>query len=223
MENKGSDEKVRIVRYYALTLRKKLGDTNDTAALSWSMRGIYPRCNIYTSNKAFTDGKPNYDFIITAPFDIITLEMVLVHLEEIIEAENGAKFTIDCLNNKIENKERKSELFLQARMTIGKDDNGIIYIAVTEEGKKKIKFDLVPTTPYFKYYNKSGEQIKDESILSKYYAKGYLRNLREFLYNDIVRIAVNATMVDNPNIKRNNRNSKKENTEKKSDDFEDLF
>lgn len=205
-----NNERIRIVRYSALNLRKKLGDTGDTATLQWGMRGVYPRITVYTSNKdAFVDSKPNYNFIITAPFDVVTLEMLLTRLEELLSADNNTKYSMDCLNNKVENGERKDELYIQARVTVGKDDLGVIYIAVTEEGKKKIKFDLLPNSVYFTYQDNEGNKIKDPAILSKLYVKSYIKVLRNLVMKDTVDINKSVVEVDKPDIKRTyNRNAK---------------
>lgn len=206
------DDKVRIVRYLPLNIRKNIPDTKDVAMLQWSMRGIYPRITVYTStNNAFKDKKLDYNFIITAPFDIITLEMLIIKLEELLEANNNTRYVIDCLNNKIENGERKDELITQAKVVVGKDDQGLMYISVLEEGKKKIKFELLANMKYFKYYNSNNELIKDTAELSKLYVKSYIKTLREFMYNDIIKVAVVTVEVNKPGT----RNKPKEQPEVK--------
>lgn len=197
------EERVKIVRYAPLTLRKNIGDEGDSASLSWSIRGIYPRITVYTSNqKAFVEGKPNYDHIVTAPFDIVTLGLVLDKLEDLLEAPNNTRFSIDCLNLKVKDGVRTNELFVQATVIVGKDDTGLMYIAATEQGKKKIKFELLPNTKFFTYYDNDDNKITDPATLSSIFARSYLYTLRNILYRDVIKLLSTTVDVAKPNIQR---------------------
>lgn len=183
---------VRISRFNRLTIRTFLDkddrDNKDTASLSWSIRAEYPRITVYTNNsKWYVDNKIDYNYVITAPFDIIGLEVFLGRFESVIKANPGTKYRVDCLNTKFENGTRTKEIYTQATVICGKDNNGIIYLAVLEEGKAKIKFDLLPSR-FFKYYDANGVEIKDKSVLSQMYATAYLKILRDYLYTDLITI-----------------------------------
>ena len=197
------EEKVKIVRYSSLSLRKYIKEEKDSASLQWSTRGMYPRITVYTSNNnAFVNNKLNYDFVITAPFDIITLQMFINLLKQVCKDESNTRYTIDCLNTRVVNGVRTNEKYVQAKVIIGKDDNGIIYIAATEDNKKRIKFTLLPNLDFFKFYNKDGSIIKDPATLSVLYTEAYIKSIETLLVTDTLLLSKKETDVDKPNISR---------------------
>lgn len=205
------EDKIKIVRYASLSLRKWIPDEKDSATLVWSTRGLYPRITVYTSNNnAFVNSKPNYDYIITAPFDIITLQMFIKQLKNILKEPENTKYAIDCLNTKVENGVRTNEKYVQAKVHIGKDDNGVIYIAATEDNKKKIKFTLLPNMEFFKFYDKAGQLIKDNKILSALYTEAYIKSIETLLVTETLLLSKKEVDVDKPNITREKKPAKRE-------------
>ena len=208
------EEKVKIVRYASLNLKKWMQEEKDSATLTWSTRGIYPRITVFTSsNNSFVNNKPNYDFIITAPFDVVTLQMFVNQLKKVCKDPNNTRYTIDCLNTKVENGVRTNEKYVQAKVHIGKDDNGVIYIAATEENKKKIKFTLLPNMGFFTFYDKDGTIIKDESKLSLLYTEAYIKSIETLLINDTLFLSKKEVDIDKPNIIRENKPKRSYNNE----------
>ena len=209
------DNKVKIYRFAALTLKRQIPEEKDSASLVWSMRGSYPRVTVYTSNtKCYTpDNKPDYGYIITAPFDIVTLMYFLQVLNMVnTDPKKGTEFAIDCLNTKIENGVRTNEIIVQAEVRVGKGDDGVIWIAVTEDGKKKLRFSLLPNNQWFKYKDQDGNLITDKAFLSKIFTTSYIETIKRLMlpkYSEYV----GEVMVDKPNIIRevkndNNRTTK---------------
>jgi hypothetical protein len=171
---------VEIAKFVTFNLRKQVGETEkDTALLTWSTRKGFPRITVWAAPSVMTeDGKIDYSKVITAPFDYITLGILLDKLEECIKSDKEMKHTIDCLNIKFSNGARTDEIYTQAKVIVGRDPNGVIYISAIEENKPKIKFELVPTT-WFKFYKpNSNEEIRERRELSASYSKSYLENLR---------------------------------------------
>lgn len=181
-------EKTKVVRtrFSKLSISKhiELEDGNkDSATLTWSTRNGYPRITVYTSNKKASspDGKMNWDFIITAPFDYITLQMFLSNLKDIIDGPNEKRSTINCYNTKYENGNKTNDVELQAKVIVGKDRDGVVYLTAIEEGKRSVKFDLLPSTIWFKFFDTNNNEITDKAVLSKAYANGYYNVMSKLL------------------------------------------
>jgi len=179
--------KAQIVKFSPLRLRKNLED-GEFALLTWSSRNGYPRITVFTENKNKTE---TFDFnrMISAPFDYTTLNSFIEMFETVINGEKDKSYKLDCFNMKYVNNERTDEKYLQASVTIGKNKNGIVFLAVVEEGKPKIAFDLNYTT-FFKVY-KDNEPVTDAGELSCLYAKGYIRTLKKIVGIRMVEETVN--------------------------------
>lgn len=196
------EEKVKIIRYASLNLKTKTDDNQDSATLTWSTRGLYPRITVYTSDKnSFVNNKPNYDFIITAPFDVVTLQIFVNQLKKVCKDPNDTRYTIDCINTKIVNGVRTNEKYIQAKIYIGKDSDGVIYIAVIEDNKKKVKFTLLPNMDFFTFYDNDGSIIKDKGKLSLFYTEAYVKSIETLLINDTLLLSKKEVEVDKPGIK----------------------
>lgn len=191
-------EKVRFRRFNTLALYNR--ENNDRAKLDWSIRGFYPRITVYTGEDAFVDNKPNYDKIIIAPFSITTLGYLITNLELCNNTKEPTHNRIDCYNTKVVNGVRTDEKYIQASVEVGKDEEGVCYIKVSEENKRTIKFKLLPNTVWFKYYDKSGEQIKDNGVLSKIFTRGYIRTIRKLILDDSDNYNTTETLLDPPNV-----------------------
>jgi len=173
------------VPFAALKLKADYGD-GDGATLNWSVRNGYPRITIFTDNKN-NEGSFNYDKMITAPLDYMAIMSYIDMFQEVIDGPNDNKKEIDCYNTKYENGVKTNEIRLQGTAVIGKDKDGVMYIAAIEEGKRKIKFPLNFVTWYKLRVN--GEYLT-ESQTSIMYAKSYVkvldRIISRFIYDDTI-------------------------------------
>jgi len=169
--------KVSIIKFTPLTLRKQYDD-EDYGLLTWSVRNGYPRITVFTSN-AHKSETFDYNTMITAPFDYANIEILLDYFEQVIDAPNDTVFKIECFNTKFVNNERTNDIELQSTVSIGKDKEGMIYLAVLAEGKRKVKFDLKGSR-YHKYIV-NGEVLTDDAAISKKVATGYLKVARKLL------------------------------------------
>lgn len=201
------DNKVKIYRFAALSLRRQIVEEKDSASLTWSMRGAYPRITVHTSNsKFYVDGKLDYNFIITAPFDIVTLMYFLQVLSMVnSDPKKGTEYAIDCLNTKVVDGVRTDEVYVQAEVRVGKGEDGVVWIAVTEDGKRKLRFSLLPNNQWFKYKNQDGNLITDKAFLSKIFTTSYIEAIKRLMlpkYSEYVTEVV----IDKPNIVREVKN-----------------
>lgn len=187
IKEKGIPE-VEIAKFTSLSIRKQVGETErDTALLMWSTRKGYPRISVYTHPSIKNEkGGMDYSKIITAPFDYITLGILFSYLDAAIKTDGEYQQVIECLNVKYVDGVKTTKVYTQAKVMVGKDTNGIIYISAIEEGKTKIKFELLPTR-WFKFYKtNSAEELTDKKVLSKSYALSYLECLRKLFADRMV-------------------------------------
>lgn len=191
---------VKFIQFAALNIQKDImnDEKKDKAQLQWSSRMGYPRITIFTTDKMQDEnGKFDYNKMIKAPFDFVTIDIFMQRFKTVLESKEEVKFVIDCFNNKFVNNERTNELELVAKVTIGRDSEGVVYLAVTEDNKKKIKFELMPSK-YFKIYDKDNDPITDKRILSNLYARAYYKRL-DFILNINSNNAVNKDkMISGP-------------------------
>jgi hypothetical protein len=186
---------VKFIKLTPLSLRKDYKDNNDKddyGLLAWSIRAGYPRINVYTSNSnKQPNAKFNYDTFITAPFDYVTFGILMDRIEKVIASKDEIKYTIDCNNIKFENGVKTNTIYLQAKVHVGRDKEGVIFIAAIEEGKRKLKFYLMPSDKWFVFYDDLNNIITDKRILSTLYAKSYLDLLKSIMskeaYTDMVK------------------------------------
>ena len=177
-----------------LSLFKEL-DGDNYATLKWSVRNGYPRVTVFTENNVMLPaGKMDYSKVITAPFDAITLNGILILFEGIINSKEKKHITVNCYNAKYENNVKTNDVALQGKFVIGKDENGINYMAVTEEGKPKIKFELAPSKKWFKFLGDNGDEMAN---LSNAYATGYIKLLTSALEHVIKTDITVSTIEDN--------------------------
>ncbi len=189
--------KVKLVKFAILTLRKNYEDeSNDYGLLQWSIRNGYPRISIFTTSKKSDHIGFDYGTLITAPFDYITLGVLFDKFKEIIDSPVDTKHVINCYNAEFKNGEKTGKDILQSRVAIGKDKGGIVYISVVEEEKKKIKFDLLPSDRWFKFFDNTGAEITDKAELSKVYAKSYLRTLIKLMESELLKDSTNEVSLE---------------------------
>jgi len=169
----------KIVSFGALSL---YADTDDEhyGTLSWSIRKGYPRITVYTDNSNDKKGEFSYDKLITAPMDSVVVNMVLDSLLESIEGTTDTKNATECYNVKYVDNKPTDEIYLQATIVTGKDANGVVYLGAIQEGKKRVKFELLPRDKWHKF--KTGDTtITDKAKLSARFAKAYHARLKALM------------------------------------------
>lgn len=212
--------KAQIVKFAPLRLRKDRED-GEYALLTWSSRNGYPRITVFTENKVKQE---TFDFnrMINAPLDYTTLNTFIGMFEKVIAGEKDKSYKIDCFNLKYVNNERTNEKYLQASITIGKNKDGVVFLAVVAEGKPKISFELNYTT-FFKVY-KDGEPITDRSELSCLYAAGYLRTLKKIVGSRLIEETINKNTLATTNpVAATTTQASKTNVDSNGINPDDLF
>lgn len=194
MEKNQQQKRTEYSQINKLSLFKNL-DGNKGASLKWSVRNGYPRVTVFTDNNALLpNGKLDFNKVITAPFDVITLNSILHMFRSIIAGAEKKMVTVNCYNAKYENNVKTNEVVLQGKFIFGEDDKGINYMAVAEEGKPKIKFDLLPDSKWFKFLGTNGDEI--HSGISDSYATGYIELLKSALEH-VIKSDITINVVDN--------------------------
>ena len=224
--------KVKMVKFAPLTLGKDVIDEKtqekDRPTVRWSMRGNYPRATVFTSsNLQDKEGKFDYNKMIIAPFDILTIQLFINQVKELLDKKEKSSYKeINCLNTKFKDGERTNEKFVQATVRVGIDKDGVAYLVVMAEGKPKIKFDILPPE-WFEFKDDNGDIITHPSKLSREYAKVYIRTLELLLESEVENYKT-VEMIDGPKRKGNMKNTYKpkpkqdENKEKDNATSEDV-
>jgi len=179
---------VVIVRFAQFALRKYIeidSGTNETALLQWSIRDGHPRVEVFTGNVDLRT-TPDYSKMIKGALDYITLAVIFNSAREIIIGDDDKKYVYNCYNAEFVDGERTGNTILQARITIGKDKAGVIYMSVTEDNKKKIKFDILPNK-WIKYFDTEGVEITDKRKLSRMYAMEYFNLLQKCMDEQAIK------------------------------------
>lgn len=187
------ENRVKRVKYAPLTRRKVLDETTgEYASLQFTMRMNYPRICVYTKNlprKFESEYKKeeviDWNTIIIAPFKTDMFMNLLEDIEEAINSKESVKYITECLNVKWVNGEKTKDIYTQASVTVGKDDKGVVYIAVTEDKKRKVKFDLLPDNVWFRKKDTNGDLVTDLGKLSVKYSKAYLRMIRVLFEDEL--------------------------------------
>lgn len=180
MAQKEKNTNVKIAKFLSLSLSKWIEEDKGFANLQWSVRNSYPRITVFCSNHVKKeDGTMDYSKIITAPFTLPTIFIFTRYLRLMINDKEPGYYTIECYNTKFVDGKRTDEIYLQSKVIVGKDDKGVLYLSAIEEGKRSIKFELLPDSRWFKFYDKKGNEIVDKADLSKSYALAYVKVLED--------------------------------------------
>lgn len=171
--------KVKIVKFLPLSLYKDKDD-NAYANLSWSIRMGYPRVSVYTDNRRDMKGSFDFNKLITAPFDAITINTFLDNFKRVILNKDAIKLSIKCFNVKYVNDVKTDQVYLQATVICGKDADGVIYLAVVSDDKEKVKFELLPGK-WHVFVDENGGEISNKGELSYIHAMAYYNRLKSLM------------------------------------------
>lgn len=91
------------------------------------------------------------------------------------------EFVLDFAENGSNGESRRMELrtgppnktFPQSVFIVGKEENGVIWVAIHQKGRPAKKFHVMPSV-YFEYHDSQGNPL-DSGLVSKLYAKGYFK------------------------------------------------
>lgn len=146
--------------------------------LRWKINNGYPRLEARVNLP--TPPEHPMDRVIVAPLNYFALNMIIGFIEAIITAENSTVYKTEHKNTLWENGVKTDKITIQAVTYIGKDENGVIFIALTSGDKPKVKFELLPDEKWYNFSTSKGVLTKGE--LSAISTKGYLEQLKS-IYN----------------------------------------
>lgn len=183
MNNNGP---VQMIKFAPLQLKHGYTDSDgndDFGILGWALRGPYPRCTVYTKNARINGSVQQFDYnsMVTATFNAITVYDYIDIIEEAIKAKPGKSFKRGCYNTKFENNMPTNDVILQATAIAGKSESGVVYLSIVNDKARKLKFPLLPDTRYGKMYDENENLIEDKAILSVAHATNYVKVLKNLM------------------------------------------
>lgn len=155
-------------------------DNTKKARLNFGFRDGNPRITVYTG----VAGKEGF---IPFPADIPHMTAAMTYLKDIANGPNGQQVNIESLTNIYENNKLTPNKRVVSTLTIGKSKEGIVFIAVTAEGKPKIVFPI-KQSDYHIFKDKDKNVIPDTEI-SKHMAIG----VAEVVLNAITDVMMRYT------------------------------
>lgn len=132
-----------------------------------------PSITVFTNDPKDPDGKP-----IKAKMDSVIFGTFIATVEQVIDAEPNTQLRM------INRTGHPKKTFVDSITVVGKDGDGIIYIALNKEGKPTKKFNFMPTV-YSDLADEQGNPIPD-AVKSRLYAKGFFRQLQEFVNKYVI-------------------------------------
>ena len=172
----------------------RINKAERTSSLKWGFRKGYPRLMVFINGSDLSvRGRDN---MIIAPFGFTALNTLTGAMAEIIEAEKGTEFSINCINAKFVDNKKTDETIVQATVVVGKDQDGMIFISLSEESKPTVRFNLTLNEEW-NPVTMNGVNIGLTEFGSKMFTKRYLNQV-ETVYNSI--LAATTTYKTEENI-----------------------
>lgn len=207
-----TEDQVKIVPFVPLALYAD-GEGDEYASMTVSIRMGYPRLTVYTDNNRKTKIPFSHDHLIIAPMDGIVVNMFIDMLSKIIKSDKEQKSAIKCFNVKYVDNKKTDEVILQATIIMGRDKDGVVYLGAVAEGKKKVKFKLLPRSKWHKFVNEQGEEVTDKRTLSTMFAMAYANRFK---------VLMDKYLADEINVKYTDR-ATTNHTISNEDELKDLF
>lgn len=180
-ENKELDMKKVLAELNELSLHRD-NKAGRVSTLKWAYRNTYPRLIVYINGGDTTvTGRNN---MIIAPFRYTAFNSLTGALAEIVDLPKSSEIEIDCLNPKYVDNKKTDEIVTQAIVTVGKDEHGMIYISLREDGKPSVRFNLTLQVDW-NPVRLNGVNIAATEFGSKMFTKRYLTQI-ESVYNKLL-------------------------------------
>lgn len=125
-----------------------------SATLKFNIAKNYPRIDVYTND----DNDPKSKDPIRAAMDQPSFFLFLVLLEKAAHAKETFEETIENKNYTWFGGKKSEKPEVISRITVGKDEKGVVYICATAKNRPKIKFPVVPTNWNYLVDIKTGEK-----------------------------------------------------------------
>lgn len=134
-----------------------------------------PHLVVYTNDPTEKDRDTNYGKII-GKFDYLTWATYMETLIDAINWENGRKEFINCREHIFAGGKRSEAPVTTARVTIGKDSEGVINISVTAKGRPHIVFPFLPPEGFHEFQHADGTPLS-KAELSARFVRGYHKRM----------------------------------------------
>lgn len=125
------------------------------ATLKFNVVKNYPRIDVYTND----DNDPKNKEPIRAAMDQPSFFLFLTLLEKAAHSKEPFEETIENKNYVWYGKTKSEKPEVISRVTVGKDEKGVIYIMPSAKGRPKIKFPVAPTNWNYLVDIKTGEKV----------------------------------------------------------------
>lgn len=158
----------KIFDFEKMSLFTDSPEPNKRARMQFGGRDGNPRVTVFTG----VEGKSG---IIQGPMDVNTFVTFLSMLESAARDPQESKYRIDLKTSVYEQDKRTNQTRTISELWFGKDDKGMVWIALAAEGYPKIKFDFMNGIYSDIYQN--GIKLSDADISSRIAVK-YLELLK---------------------------------------------
>lgn len=153
----------KILDFDKLVLYTDSTEQGKRARMQFGGRDGNPRITVFTG----VDGRAG---IIQGPMDPLAFMSFVSLMESVISQSAESKYKIDLKANIYENDKRTDKLKVLSELWFGKDEKGVVWIALAGEGSPRIKFEFMNGIYTDIYYNGLKMEARDISprIASKY-------------------------------------------------------
>jgi hypothetical protein len=151
------------------------------ATLKFNIVKNYPRIDVYTNDDNDAKNKEP----IRAAMDQPCFFLFLTLLEKAANSKESFEETIENKNYTFFGGKRSEKPEVISRVTVGKDEKGVIFITVSAKNRPKIKFPLAPTNWNYLIDIKTGEKI-GEAKASHYTALAWKEMLSQMIGSYLV-------------------------------------
>lgn len=155
--------------------------------LSWQIHKNNPRITVWTGDPADESSRTNNGKI-QAELDMPHLFALFGMIRKAITAEAGHKDCMECWNFIFPGGQRSKEPVNTAKIWVGKDKEGVVYISVVDglhKDRPIIKFDFLPGSGgNWIRFNRGDGTAYSKSDASMLFAQGY-SSMLEMIYTNL--------------------------------------
>lgn len=119
----------------------QLNESGKSATLKFNVNKNYPRIDVYTND----DNDPKKSEPIRAAMDQPSFYMFLQLLEAAANSKEAMEHTIENKGHTFFGGKRSEKAEVISRLTVGKNDSGVVWISVIAKNRPKIKFQVLPS------------------------------------------------------------------------------
>lgn len=177
-------ENKRILQYEPFKLKTTKED-GYVATMNFSSKNFYPNITVFVGPYRDKDNNVIEKNKITINTTTTNILVILSDFKTIIRNKSAdSKSYLFYKNTFTEDGKMLEQMSLAGKLTIGKDEEGVNYIELTEEGKEVVRFKLLADARYFKCLDSENKEITDLTILSGKYATKWVSMLESLLYKE---------------------------------------